>query len=476
MYLSHFNLSEKPFELSPNPKFLWLGETHKEALAILRYGIRENKGFIMLIGDVGTGKTTLVNGLLETLDEHTIIAQITDPGLEKIDFFNFLAHCFELDKNFASKGEFLVHFIHFLHKAHAENKQVLLIIDEAQRLSPEMLEEIRMLSNIEKQHTKLLDIFLLGQNELNDTLAAPQNRALRQRITTIYTIEALPKSEVEAYLKFRLKVAGCDRKLFKSGAVRAVKKYSKGNPRLINVICDQALLTAYAAERKHVDGAIVRECVRELNIVKNNRIKKGPSARERTAKTPKALRPAALLWQMIPVYAILLILLFVAVGPFYYPSWFEKHLWGIKRPTTRPPVPQQRIVKKISPADAAQQILRTPGPAPASTGPGPDASAGGVIPEEHASLPVRPTDAGATLPDDREIGRKTPDARESVGVGQIGIAPVIEAGAFDGDLSASRPADVPQAPRPPRPDQSLMIPFLGIPTRCSMKATRVSDN
>ena len=120
MYLSHFGLKEKPFQISTDPRFLWMGETHKEALARLKFGIHDNRGFLLLVGDVGTGKTTLINGLLESLDENVLVATIPDPGLEILDFYNFLLHAFNIDKQFTSKGDFLVHFIHFLHKANAD--------------------------------------------------------------------------------------------------------------------------------------------------------------------------------------------------------------------------------------------------------------------------------------------------------------------------------------------------------------------
>ncbi|MEJ2098299.1 MAG: ATPase, T2SS/T4P/T4SS family, partial [Deltaproteobacteria bacterium] len=135
MYLEHFGLKQKPFQISPDPKFLWLGETHKEALATLQYALDDNRGFLLLAGDVGTGKTTLINQLLDTLDENTLVATIQDPGVDKLDFYNFLLHAFDIKKTFTSKGDFLVHFIHFLHKANAEGKKALIIIAEAQRLT-----------------------------------------------------------------------------------------------------------------------------------------------------------------------------------------------------------------------------------------------------------------------------------------------------------------------------------------------------
>jgi len=266
MYLSHFNLKIKPFRISPDPKFLWLGETHKEALAMLKYGIHDNRGFLLLSGDIGTGKTTLINGLLESLDDQTLIAMVSDPDLEKLDFYNFLTHAFDIKKTFKTKGDFLVHFIHFLHKSNEEGKKVLIIIDEAQRLRYEMLEEIRQLSNIEKKDTKLLNIFLVGQHELIDALNETRNRALLQRITMKYLIGPLKNEDVGEYIAFRLKIAGTEKKIFSSGAIRQVISFSNGYPRLINIICDHALLTAYVKGKKKVDGAMVKECAKDLHI------------------------------------------------------------------------------------------------------------------------------------------------------------------------------------------------------------------
>ena len=266
MYLSHYQLTRKPFQLSPDPEFLWLGETHKEALATLRYGILENRGLLLLVGDVGTGKTTLVNGLLNSLNDDITVATIFDPGLEKIEFFNFLANAFKLDRRYESKGDFLVHFIHFLNREYAQGRKALLIIDEAQRLSPEMLEEIRLLSNIEKQDAKLLNIFLVGQNELMDTLSAANSRAFMHRITTNYNIRPLKKNEVEDYVRFRMKVAGTERKIFTKAAIRSVIAFSDCYPRLINTICDHALLTGYVNNKSRIDARIVNDCRKELEI------------------------------------------------------------------------------------------------------------------------------------------------------------------------------------------------------------------
>ncbi|GAB6908961.1 ExeA2 [Desulfosarcina cetonica] len=266
MYLDFYKLRIKPFQISTDPKFLWLGEKHKEALAVLKYGILDNKGFLLLTGDVGTGKTTLLNALIQSLDENVLVAMVTDPGLAKMDFFNFVADSFEMDKSFKSKGDFLIYLRNYLFDLHGQNKQALLIIDEAQHLSPKMLEEVRLLSNIEKHNTKLINIFFVGQSEFNEIILRPKNRAIRQRITINYNIASLSESETSDYIRFRLGVAGSDNALFTPRAIKEIFRFSNGYPRLINIICDQALLTGYVKEKTKIDEKIVIECAEELKI------------------------------------------------------------------------------------------------------------------------------------------------------------------------------------------------------------------
>jgi len=266
MYLSFYDLKENPFQISTNPHFLWLGEKHQEALATLRYGIIDNKGFLLLTGDVGTGKTTLINALLASLEKDVVVATVPDPGLDHLDFYYYLAVAFGLDVAFSSKAQFLVRFSNFLHEAHERGKKVLLVIDEAQRLPSALLEEVRLLSNIEKPEAKLINIFFVGQIEFNSILLRPENRALRQRITVHYDISPLSLEEVDSYLQHRLAVAGATRSLFSPEAVRQIYLYSGGYPRLINVIADRALLTGFVSEAEEIGVKIVLECARELQI------------------------------------------------------------------------------------------------------------------------------------------------------------------------------------------------------------------
>jgi general secretion pathway protein A len=266
MYLSHYNLLEKPFQITADPRFLWLGEKHQEALATLTYAVLDNKGFLLLTGDVGTGKTTLIHALLKDLDSNTIVATIVDPELKKLEFFTFLGQAFAIRDKFTQKVDFVAQFKRFLDDAYSNHKKVLLIIDEAQKLSEELLEEIRLLSNIEKENTKLLNIFFVGQNEFNKTLTKESCRALRQRITVTYQIKSLTADETGQYIKHRLKVAGTEKEIFNKGAIREIYAFSCGYPRLINIMCDHALLTGYVRELKSITPQIVKECATELTL------------------------------------------------------------------------------------------------------------------------------------------------------------------------------------------------------------------
>ena len=266
MYLDHYSLNQKPFQISPNPKFLWLGEEHKEALAMMEYVILNNQGFLVLTGDVGTGKTTLINALVNNLGDDVLVATIFNPHLSKLEFFEHVGTDLGIGKNFNGKLDFIRKLSRFLNSAYNNNKKVLLIIDEAQNLSRELLEEIRLLSNIEKEGSKLINIFFVGQDEFNDILMQKECRALRQRITTTYNIQPLTEGETRKYITHRLKIAGCEGKIFTRKAIREIHSFSRGYPRLINIICDQALLTGCVKDTKGIKHPIIRECAQELRL------------------------------------------------------------------------------------------------------------------------------------------------------------------------------------------------------------------
>lgn len=266
MYATFYHLKTKPFQITCDPRFLWLSEKHEEALAMLRYAVLDNRGFLLLTGEVGTGKTILINHLITLLPIDTAVATLTDPDLTRMDFYRFLADGFKIAPPTRSKAEFLIQLRNFLQEKAANQQQVLLIIDEAQRLDPDLMEDIRALSNIEFHDRKLINIFFVGQPEFNQMLMGEQNRALAQRITIRYQIEPLNQHETAGYIQHRLKVAGGTKKIFKDRAIQSVHEYSAGIPRLINIICDHALLTGYSRNKKKIDADVITECVGELRI------------------------------------------------------------------------------------------------------------------------------------------------------------------------------------------------------------------
>jgi len=332
MYRSFYQLDKKPFQITTDPNFLWLGDKHKEALAVLKYGLIENKGFLLLTGDAGTGKTTLINALVNTLGEEIIVATLLDPGIEKDDFFLHLGKAFQLTQSFSSKGEFLHLFSKFLNRAHDQRKKVLLIIDEAQRLSQELLEEIRLLSNIEKQSSKLINIFFVGQIEFNSIILDPKNSALRQRISANYNLNPLTLKETGKYIYHRLQVAGAAKPIFNTAAIREVFRFSKGYPRLTNIICDRALVTGFIGESKKIGAKIIKECSNELKL----QLQKSRPARtknqQNTAKAAERNKPASIFRSPLiekVLYTILALLIatwLVIAVYFYYPQYFPFHV------------------------------------------------------------------------------------------------------------------------------------------------------
>jgi general secretion pathway protein A len=267
MYASFFGLNEKPFSITPDPRYLFLSERHAEALAHLVYGINEAGGFIQLTGEVGTGKTTVVRSLLAQAPKHAEIALILNPRMTPSEFL--LAICEELGIGVAAESESslkdLVDLLSFhLLKAHAEGKRIVLVVDEAQNLAPEVLEQVRLLTNLETETQKLLQIILIGQPELRELLGRVELRQLAQRITGRYHLAPLSGEEAAAYVRHRLRVAGSTREIFSNGALREIQRLSGGVPRLINIIADRALLGAFTEDRHLVSGSVVRRAAGEV--------------------------------------------------------------------------------------------------------------------------------------------------------------------------------------------------------------------
>ncbi len=267
MYTSFFGLTEKPFAITPDPRYLYLSERHAEALAHLSYGIAEAGGFIQLTGEVGTGKTTVLRSLLQQLPPHCDVALILNPRVTPAEFLQCICDELHVQVPVAAAGSVksLVDLLtHFLLDAHGRSRRVVLMVDEAQNLSPDVLEQVRLLTNLETATQKLLQILLIGQPELRAVLAQPELRQLAQRVTGRYHLEALRRPETIAYIRHRLRVAGATHDLFSSGALGELHRLSRGVPRIINVIADRALLGAYTREEHRVTGALVRRAASEV--------------------------------------------------------------------------------------------------------------------------------------------------------------------------------------------------------------------
>ncbi|MGV6807983.1 MAG: ExeA family protein, partial [bacterium] len=269
MYLAHFGLFKKPFLISPDPEFLYPSPGHQEAFAHLRYGLQREGGFLVLTGEVGTGKTTLCRLLIEQLPEQFRLAYILNAQLDSLGLLRSI--CKELQIQTNEQSDDLNSYVEALYetllKGYSNNQKTLIIIEEAQNLDPRVLETLRLLTNLETNTTKLLHILLIGQPELLDVLARPQLRQLNQRVVSRFHLSALSRKEVDLYVAHRLATActrdGRSSAVFDNSALSAIYRHSKGIPRLINLLAEQALIAAYAENKSSVDGALVNRATKE---------------------------------------------------------------------------------------------------------------------------------------------------------------------------------------------------------------------
>src|ERR1700761_1072400 len=266
MYTAFFGLTEKPFAITPDPRYLYLSERHAEALAHLLYGINESGGFIQLTGGLGTGKTTVVRTLLSRVPHHADVAVILNPRVTPVEFLLTICEELGLPMETADRDS-VKQMVDALNRrllaAHAEGRRIIVIVDEAQNLSAEVLEQVRLLTNLETPTQKLLQIILIGQPELRELLARNDLRQLAQRITGRYHLEPLSRDETQGYVRRRLKGAGATEEIFTPGALAEVHRLSAGVPRIINVTCDRALLGAYSEEERTVTASLVRRAAGE---------------------------------------------------------------------------------------------------------------------------------------------------------------------------------------------------------------------
>lgn len=265
MYLEFYGLKEPPFTITPNPRFVFYSAKHREAFNHLLYGIRERKGFVQITGEVGAGKTTICRAMLEQLGDKFATALILNPVLDSNGLMKAVAMEFGLEVKGKDRLETLSTINEFLFKLVEEDRDAVLIIDEAQDLTDELLEQVRLLSNLETDDRKLLQIVLMGQPELRDRLNAHRLRQLRQRITVRYHLNPLTRGELMSYIQHRIHVSGGNgAPYFTTGAIWRIQRYSKGIPRLVNAVCDKCLLAGYVQQTDQIDFSTVGLAIREL--------------------------------------------------------------------------------------------------------------------------------------------------------------------------------------------------------------------
>ncbi|MGE5840618.1 MAG: ExeA family protein, partial [Deltaproteobacteria bacterium] len=290
MYLTHYGLQEKPFKSSPDPKYLWLGAEHKEALAALVTGILHGDGIEVVTGDIGTGKTTLANALLKELGDRVIAALVSCPEYEGIDFFKLIAKAYGISLTPQSKDPFFTRFSEFMHSSLASGRKVVMIIDDAPRLPSACLEELAALSRLEENGTRMLHIVFFGEYRFDDILSAEANRELLRKVTFRYALGPLTKDETAQYIMHRLKIAQCKREIFTPEAINEIFAYSQGVPSLINKACDAALSRSFYLGESLVQPKTIRSF---LKLMPDEKVVSSGSAQgRRTEAAGQAMEKA----------------------------------------------------------------------------------------------------------------------------------------------------------------------------------------
>jgi general secretion pathway protein A len=267
MYESFYGLREKPFKILPDPGYLYMSQGHENAYVHLEYGIRENKGFVVITGEIGSGKTTLINYLLKKIDQNIQVGLINTTQLNPLQFIRILCQDFELEVDGLDKAEMIVRFYDFLIRKYREGRRVMLIIDEAQNLPSRTMEELRMLSNLQSEKHHLLHIVMVGQPELRKKLQRPELQQFAQRVSVYYHLGGLRPEEVVEYLRHRIGVAGGEAQdVFDRGAVKAIASLSRGIPRIINVICDMSMVYGFADGIERIGANTVASAVKEQGL------------------------------------------------------------------------------------------------------------------------------------------------------------------------------------------------------------------
>ncbi|PIQ90967.1 MAG: ATPase [Candidatus Omnitrophica bacterium CG11_big_fil_rev_8_21_14_0_20_41_12] len=266
MYCKYYGLKERPFNVTSDPAFFFSSKKHKEALSHLLYGVSQRKGIIVLTGEIGTGKTTICRFFLNQIGKNVKTAFILNPTFSETQLLESIIKDFGINSKNNTKLGMVTELNNFLLRESNSGNNLVLIVDEAQNLKPALLEQIRLLSNLETEKDKLLQVILVGQPELNSRLNLYNLRQLRQRIMVRYHIGPLDNDEIKDYINWRLEIAGSEKKIeFSSEALDLISRFSAGTPRLINMICDRALLAGFVGETTHLDFNILKKCVEELD-------------------------------------------------------------------------------------------------------------------------------------------------------------------------------------------------------------------
>lgn len=315
MYRKFYGLKKRPFELAPVGDLIYLSEAHREAIATLRYGVIADKGFLLVTGGVGTGKTTILNNLLSLLKQKVRVCVLNNPTLNRDEFLHYLGGKLGVSYK-GNKGDFILQFSNLLDNCEKMGEKVLLIIDEAQVFPIELLEEIRLLSNNAGERN-VLSIFLIGQPELQEKLAHPQLLPLRQRIGLRYHLEPLLRDDTAQYISYRLNRAGADNPaIFTTQAIDCIHEASQGNPRLINVICDHAMISGFTQDLPQIDRDVVFDCLKDIRLQGEERLQISELQAQPKGMTSKQGGKKQSLKAVVTILIVLALV--VSTGLFYF--------------------------------------------------------------------------------------------------------------------------------------------------------------